>query len=127
METREEIERLVDEIYAARQREDLEAIVGSFHDNARFAINGGEGVATDRAQHRSAIGGLLEAFALLEFRRLCYVIDPPRAVVHWRGKFRSKNGQVADTEVLDLIEIRDGRIASLTTFFDTALAARLMA
>ena len=29
------------------------------------------------------------------------------------------------TDILDLIEVRDGRIASLTTFFDTAYAAAL--
>ncbi len=47
--------------------------------------------------------------------------------MHWRGKFRAKNGQVGDTYVLDLIEVRDGKIASLTTFFDTAYAAALSA
>ena len=52
---------------------------------------------------------------------------PFRAVVHWRGTFRAKNGQVGDTDILDLIEIRDGRISSLTSFFDTAYAAALSA
>jgi ketosteroid isomerase-like protein len=47
--------------------------------------------------------------------------------VHWRGTFRAKSGQVGDTDILDLIEVRDGRIASLTTFFDTAYAATLSA
>ena len=46
-------------------------------------------------------------------------------MVHWRGKFRAQNGQVGETDILDLIEVRDGRIASLTTFFDTAYAAAL--
>ena len=54
----------------------------------------------------------------------CRIIDPPRAVVHWRGTFRAGNGKQADTDILDLIEVRDGQIASLTTFFDTASPER---
>ena len=57
----------------------------------------------------------------------CRVIDPPRAVVHWHGKFRMQNGEIGETDTLDLIEVQDGKIASLTTFFDTAYAARLSA
>jgi hypothetical protein len=41
------------------------------------------------------------------------VIDPPPAVVHWRGKFRAKNGRVGDTDVVDLIEVR-GRALAMT-------------
>jgi ketosteroid isomerase-like protein len=55
------------------------------------------------------------------------VIDPPRAVVHWRGTFRARNGREADTDILDLIEVRDGRITRLTSFFDTAYATNLAA
>ena len=70
---------------------------------------------------------MFDAFAVIEFREHCRIIDPPRAVVHWRGKFRAQNGKVGDTDVLDLIEVRDGKIASLTSFFDTAYAAALAA
>jgi len=55
------------------------------------------------------------------------IIDPPHAAVHWRGRFRNKGGQEAETDILDLIEVKDGRISSLTTFFDTALAAAMLA
>jgi ketosteroid isomerase-like protein len=48
-------------------------------------------------------------------------------VVHWRGTFRARNGREGETDILDLIEVRDGRIASLTTFFDTSYAANLAA
>lgn len=128
MDTRQDIERVLDEAYAARQREDLEAIVACFNDDALFKINGPAPPAIERAQHRASIKGLFDAFQLLEFHLRCRVIDPPRAVVHWSGTFRShKNGQVAEADVLDLFDIRNGGIASLTTFFDTELAARLMA
>jgi ketosteroid isomerase-like protein len=78
-----------------------------------------------RANH--ALKAQFEAFALLDMKVHCRIIDPPRAVVHWQGKFRAQNGRVGDTDILDLIEVRDGRIASLTTFFDTAYAMALSA
>jgi hypothetical protein len=74
-----------------------------------------------------SLKAVFEAFELVKMDVHCRVIDPPRAVVHWRGMFRAKNGQLGETDVLDLIEVRDGRIASLTTFFDTAYAAALSA
>ena len=127
MSSREEIERLLDQAYAARQSENVEAVMECFHADGSFGVNGAEAPACG-PECRTAMNGLFKAFRLLEFQPHCRVIDPPRAVVHWRGKFRASNtGQVADTDILDLIEIKDGRIASLTTFFDTALAARLTA
>ena len=74
-----------------------------------------------------ALKAQFEAFALLDMEVHCRIIDPPRAVVHWRGKFRAQNGQVGETDILDLIEVRDGQICSLTTFFDTAYAVALSA
>jgi ketosteroid isomerase-like protein len=38
-----------------------------------------------------------------------------------------KNGSIGEMDVLDLIEVRDGRIASLITFFDSACAEKLNA
>jgi len=46
--------------------------------------------------------------------------------VHWRGKFRTKAGVVGETDVLDLIEVRDGQIASLISFYDTVYGAALL-
>jgi ketosteroid isomerase-like protein len=38
----------------------------------------------------------------------------------------SVTGQTVETDLFDLIEMEDGRIASFLEFCDTALAARLM-
>ena len=125
MDTRASIEAILDKAYAARRAEDAEAVVAGFCEDGQFVANGAPVAAKGRAAQRSAIKELFEAFALLEFHEHCRIIDPPRAVVHWRGKFRAKNGRVGDTNVLDLIEVREGRISSLTTFFDTAYAMNL--
>jgi ketosteroid isomerase-like protein len=128
MNSRQEIEQVLDRAYAARQRQDVAATIACFHANGSFAVNGAPVPACGTDECRSALADLFETFTLLESQPHCRVIDPPHAVVHWRGKFRANNtGQVADTDVLDLIEVKDGRIASLKSFFDTALAARLTA
>ena len=126
MDTRAALEAILDKAYAARRAEDVEAVVANFCEDGCFRANGAPAAST-RAEQQAVIKGLFEAFALLEFQQHCRIIDPPRAVVHWRGKFRAQNGRVGETDVLDLIEVRDGRIASLTTFYDTAYAMNLAA
>ena len=125
MDTRDTIDALLDQAYDARRRQDAAAAAALFTDDGRFMANGAPAATKSRAEQVSAMKGLFDAFALVEFSEHCRIIDPPRAVVHWRGKFRAQNGQVGDTDVLDLVEVRDGRIAALTSFFDTAYAAAL--
>ena len=127
MDTRATIQAILDKAYAARRNQDAAAAAACFCDDGCFMANGMPAGTRNRTEQVSALQQMFDAFALVEFREHCRIIDPPRAVVHWRGKFRAKNGQVGDTDVLDLIEVRDGRIASLTTFFDTAYAAALSA
>jgi ketosteroid isomerase-like protein len=126
MDTRETIENILDVAYAARQRQDHEAAAACFTEDGCFKANGNPGTAT-RAEQHMALKATFEQFELLGFTQHCRIIDPPQAVVHWRGTFRAKNGQVGDADILDLIEVRDGRIASLTSFYDTAYAAALAA
>jgi uncharacterized protein (TIGR02246 family) len=126
MTSRQEIEQVLDRAYAARQRQDVAATLECFRSDGSFVSNGAPAPARGTDQCRSALAALFETFTLLEFTPHCRVIDPPRAAVHWQGKFRANpTGQVAAADILDLIEVKDGKIASLTTFFDTALAARL--
>ena len=126
MDTRAAIESILDKAYAARRSHDAKAAAALFCDDGKFAANGAPR-AEKHAERLGALEGMFAAFAVIGFEQHCRIIDPPRAVVHWRGKFRAKNGQVGETDILDLIEVRDGRIASLTSFFDTAYAAALSA
>ena len=127
MDTRASVEAILDKAYDARRRSDAEAAAACFCDDGRFVANGTPGATKNRPEQVMALKQTFEAFALLEFHQHCRIIDPPRAVVHWRGKFRAQNGRVGDTDIIDLIEVRDGRICKLTTFFDTAYAAAVSA
>jgi ketosteroid isomerase-like protein len=126
MDTRASIEALLDQAYAARQRQDVAATADCFTEDGCFRANGGPPTCNRTEQHQSLLA-TFDAFELIKMSMHCRIIDPPRAAVHWRGNFRAKNGQLGETDILDLIEVRDGRIASLTTFFDTAYAAALSA
>lgn len=126
MDTRAAIESILDKAYAARQRQDVEGAAACFCEDGSFRINGGPETKS-RTEQTLALKAQFDAFELLGMTIHCRIIDPPRAVVHWRGTFRAGNGKQADTDILDLIEVRDGRISSLTTFFDTALAGALLA
>lgn len=127
MDTRASIESILDKAYAARQRQDAAAAADCFTEDGRFMANGMPTATKTRTEQVDAMKAMFDAFEVVEFRQHCRIIDPPRAVVHWRGKFRTKSGQIGETDVLDLFEMRDGRIAALTTFFDTAYAAALSA
>lgn len=130
MDDRATIEAILDKAYGARERSDVEEAAACFAENARFIANvhpegdGAPQVASEKASRLGALSHIFAAYELLEMRTLCRVIDPPRAVVHWHGKFRMLNGNIAETDTLDLVVIRDSKITSLTTFFDTAYAAR---
>ena len=126
-DTRATIETLLDQAYAARRANDAEAAAACFAEDGRFMPNGAPAATKSRAEQVSAMKSMFEAFEVVTLSEHCRIIDPPRAVVHWRGQFRVQNGQVGETDILDLIEVRDGRIASLTTFFDTAYASALAA
>jgi ketosteroid isomerase-like protein len=127
MDTRASIEAILDKAYDARRRSDAEASAACFCEDGCFMANGMPAGTKNRSEQVMALKQMFEEFVLLEFQQYCRLIDPPRAVVHWRGKFRAKNSRVGDTDVIDLIEVRDGRIASLTTFYDTAYAMNLAA
>ena len=127
MDPRASIEAILDKAYAARQRQDAAAAAACFTEDGCFMNNGMPARTKNRTEQVDAMKAMFDAFEVVEFQQHCRIIDPPRAVVHWRGKFRARNGRVGEADVLDLFEVRDGRIASLTSFFDTAYATALNA
>jgi ketosteroid isomerase-like protein len=119
-----EIDRLLRELYAGRMRGDLEAVCRIFADDAKFQIAGPShttqisvsSVGIDEL--RSLLAVMLKTFKLSEHTILSMIIDGAKAAVHWRAKVHSRiTGQRALTELVDIVEIRDGRITSYIEFF----------
>jgi ketosteroid isomerase-like protein len=133
MTDRSQIEKLLKEVYAARRRGDVDAVCACFAENPTFTMAGSQQASpiavrcTDRDGFRSMIAGLIKTFEWLDHDILSMIIDGPKAAVHWRGRIRSTiTGEEVVTELVDVMTIDNGRIASLTEFCDTALAAKMM-
>jgi ketosteroid isomerase-like protein len=133
MSDRAQMERTLREAYAARKRGDLDALGAIFAPHARFQMAGAlqaspiarKVVGAD--EYRPLLAGMIKTFELLDYTIVRMLIDGGAAAVQWHAKMRSSvTGQTVETDLFDLIEMEDGRIASFLEFCDTALAARLM-
>ena len=124
MPDRPEVERLLRELYAARLGGDLEALCRTFAKDARLDI-AGTSYATPMAiraaglvEIRSWLALLVKTFQLGDQEILSMIIDGEAAAVHWRARIRSKiTGATVLTELIDVVRVREGRIASYTQFF----------
>jgi ketosteroid isomerase-like protein len=134
MATREDIDKLVREAYRRRVAADVAGVCDLFDPAAEFRF-----VAAPEAQAASfAASGqpalrplmeqLIKTFQLRDFNLKAVLIDGSRVAAHWNARVRSTvNGQEVVTDVLDLMEVRDGKIASFIEFCDTAMVDRMTA
>jgi ketosteroid isomerase-like protein len=124
MPDRLEVERLLRELYAARLGGDLEALCRTFAKDSRLEI-AGTSYASPMAIRAAGLGEirtwlalLVKTFQLSDQEILSMIIDGEAAAVHWRARIRSKiTGATVLTELVDVIRVRDGRIASYIEFF----------
>jgi ketosteroid isomerase-like protein len=124
MADRLEIERVLVGLYAARVGGDLEAVCASFTDDAIFQISGAGHAnpivttAVGVQQFRPLLTIMVKTFKLSDQKTLSMLIDGSKAAVHWRANIFSRiTGTTVLTELIDMVEIRDGRIASYIEFF----------
>ncbi len=121
---RADFERLLAELYAARAAGALERLCALFGPDAVFKISGssdGKPIAlaaqgTDEV--RSWLAVLVKTFRLSRYEIVSTVIDGQRAAVHWRASIHSRiTGASVPTELVDLVEMRDGRIGAYVELF----------
>jgi ketosteroid isomerase-like protein len=125
MTERVEVERLLLELYAARLRGDLAAVCATFTNDARFQVAGASSTAspvamaaTGVSEFRPLLAIMIKSFKLSEQSVLTMLVDGQQAAVHWRAKVYSRiTGTTVQTELMDLVHVRDGRIASYIEFF----------
>jgi ketosteroid isomerase-like protein len=130
MSDRRQIEELLRALYAARLEGSLERLCACFSPDARLRIAGSSNgkpiaiAATGISQIRPWLGILVKTFRLSGYQPLSLTIEGARAAAHWRVDIHSKiTGAMVSTELVDLIEMRDGRIGSYTEFFVPSLDA----
>jgi ketosteroid isomerase-like protein len=124
MTERAQVEQLVKELHAARLEGDLERLCRVFAPDARLRIAGssdGKPIAIDAsriARIRPWLSILVKTFRLSRYQLLSMTVEGAHAAAHWRVDIESKiTGIVIPTELVDLIEVRNGHITSQIEFF----------
>jgi ketosteroid isomerase-like protein len=119
-----EIEKLLQQVYAARTEGQLDKLCALFAADATFKIAGASDgkpiaiMARGAAEIRTWLGMMLKTFKLSRFQMLSVVIDGSRAAVHWQVDIHSKiTGVIVPTELVDLVEVSDGRVTTYREFF----------
>lgn len=128
MTARTEIEALLRGLYAARLRGDLDGVCRAFGETAEFRIAGTSRhggpiavAAVGTGEIRQWLALLLKTFQLRDQRILLLIVENDKAAVHWRAKIFSRiSGLTVPTELVDLVEVRGGRIAAYTEFLAPA-------
>lgn len=124
MTDRTEIERLLRGLYAARVSGDVAAVCDKFTPDAQFRIAGASHAAPvavsavgDR-EYRPLLAIMVKTFKLSDDEIVTLLVDGDKAAVHWRTKIFSRiTGTTVLTELVDIVQIRDGRIGSYVEFF----------
>jgi ketosteroid isomerase-like protein len=130
---RAQIKGLIDKAYAARKAGDVEALVGLFRPDGVFRVAGAPETfpvaasARGEAEIRERVRGFVQTFQFLEIEPLDLIVEGDKAARRWRAKIRHiASGEVRETEAGDIWTFKDGRVASLIQFIDTAMIADLV-
>ncbi len=124
MMNRLEIEQLLRRLHAARTEGRLDQLCALFSTDASFKIAGSSDgkpiaiVARGSAEIRAWLAVMLKTFKLSRYELLSLLIEGSRACAHWRVDIHSKiTGVVVPTELVDLVEVRDGHVVGYQEFF----------
>jgi ketosteroid isomerase-like protein len=127
------VQALVDHIYSVRKMNNAALAAELFAHDAVFELAGAAGpgrIATrvDAAEGiRSLMKSLVEAWEWIDHEILDLVIDGNRAAVRYRTRQRFiPTNQIVETDLFDLVTFREGKIAHMIEFCDTALATDLI-
>jgi ketosteroid isomerase-like protein len=131
--TKEEIEKAIRKLYAARVVGNIDAMVGAMASDVDFALAGNPkaspvvGRLRGRDKLRSQLTKLVDSFKFNAYDIVNVVVDGSTAAVHARANITSTvTGQTVDMELADFIEFKDGSVNSFLQFCDTAMAAKLV-
>lgn len=133
MMDRSELERTVRAFYRARNDHDLDAVISLVDPDASFRIAGNfrlgplthmvEGASEVRARFADLIANWDLSVMKIESMH----VDGDTAVVHRTGPVRFiPEDKFFDTEMMDKLTFRDGRVIEFTEFVDTLLAAEII-
>jgi ketosteroid isomerase-like protein len=130
MTAKHDMKKLVEEMYAVRDRGDVEATLALIGEGCTFRMVGNTRLApfsTESSGHafRQAITQLITAWDLSNIRTAIYVDEDEHMVfAHREGEVRHiPSGVSFHTEFVDKIHFRDGKPVKIVEFVDTLQVA----
>lgn len=115
---------LIDALHAARVAGDLDGMCRLFAADGAFEIRGASAdkaiaiTARGIAEFRPWLAMMTKVFRVTGYTRISTVREAPRVAVRWRADIYSKvTGITVPTELVDLVEVRDGLIVDYSEFF----------
>ncbi|MGO8654478.1 nuclear transport factor 2 family protein [Rhizobium ruizarguesonis] len=130
MTAKHDMKKLVEEMYAVRDRGDVEATLALIGEGCTFRMVGNTRLApfsTESSGHafRQAITQLITVWDLSNIRTAIYVDEDEHMVfAHREGEVRHiPSGVSFHTEFIDKIHIRDGKLVKIVEFVDTLKVA----
>jgi ketosteroid isomerase-like protein len=133
MTSREEMLDTIYRAYDARATGDMEGLMSAFHSHGAFELKGEQkhlqvaGLTEGHANVRAAMAGFVDTFEFVKRDIIGTVVEGERAVVHSRVAVRFvPTDTTVETDILDVITFKDGKIVKLEEFADTAMIKHLM-
>ncbi|MFD1330049.1 nuclear transport factor 2 family protein [Mycoplana ramosa] len=133
MMDRSELDRTVRAFYRARNDHDLDAVMSLVDPDASFRIAGNlrlgplTHVVEGASEIRARFADLIANWDLSDMEIDSMHVDGDTAVVHRTGPVRFiPQDTFYDTEMIDKLTFRDGRLIEFTEFVDTLLAAEII-
>jgi ketosteroid isomerase-like protein len=115
---------MVSDLHMARLAGDLAGMCRLFAEHGRFEIAGASADkpiairAESLAEFRPWLAMMTKVFRLTDYHLISLVVEGQRLSAHWRVSIFSKvTGATVPTELVDLLELRDGRIQTYSEFF----------
>jgi ketosteroid isomerase-like protein len=133
MMDRQAIQGLIEQVYEARDKGDIEAVMASFHIDGKFELAGSQALTRplriSRGQQavRTTLANLIATFQFVERKLIGIVIENEQAAVHCRVKLRFiPKDRTVTTDLVDLWKFNAGKVIEVVEFADTALVGDLM-
>lgn len=124
MTERAEMDDLLRRLHGARVAGDLAGILATFSDDVRFRIAGASDgkpisiTATGVARVQAWLAVMVKSFWLTDYDLISLIVEGSKAAALWQMTTHSRiTGLEVPTELVDLIEVHDGKITSYTEFF----------
>ena len=133
MMERAAIEAMIRATYDARVRGDGAAMAAHCLPDAIYRVSGDSGASPVACRHsgpalRNALEGLNAAMPVRELRIVSLVIDGDRAAAEIEARLVfAPTGEEFETHWCNTFVFRDGKVAEVVEYIDTARAAQLMA